>query len=169
MTGPTLIVLGGLPGTGKTTIARALAARIGAVHVRIDSIEQAILRKDGTIALEDMGYRVGYAVAADNLQLGSSVVADSVNPISLSRDAWRDVATRVGVPALEVEVVCSDAAAHRARVETRIADIAGHKLPNWAEVAGRHYEPWARERLVVDTARDTVEACVARIVQALDA
>ena len=34
--------LGGLPGVGKTTIARELARQIGAVHVRIDSIEQAI-------------------------------------------------------------------------------------------------------------------------------
>lgn len=39
-----LIVMGGLPGTGKTTLARLLAARIGAVHLRVDTIEQAIVR-----------------------------------------------------------------------------------------------------------------------------
>jgi predicted kinase len=38
-----LIIFGGLPGTGKTTIARELARQLGAVHVRIDSIEEAIL------------------------------------------------------------------------------------------------------------------------------
>ena len=37
-----LIIFGGLPATGKTTIARELARQLGAVHVRIDSIEQAI-------------------------------------------------------------------------------------------------------------------------------
>jgi predicted kinase len=37
-----LIILGGLPATGKTTIARELARQLGAAHVRIDSIEQAI-------------------------------------------------------------------------------------------------------------------------------
>ena len=37
-----LIIFGGLPGTGKTAIARELARQIGAVHLRIDSIEQVI-------------------------------------------------------------------------------------------------------------------------------
>jgi predicted kinase len=37
-----LIVLRGLPGVGKTAIARELARTLGAVHLRIDSIEQAL-------------------------------------------------------------------------------------------------------------------------------
>src|SRR5262245_56370928 len=44
--GRMLIALSGLPGTGKTTIARELARMLGGVHVRIDSIEQS-LRNDG--------------------------------------------------------------------------------------------------------------------------
>ena len=41
-TGIVLIILSGLPGTGKTTIARELAMAVLAVHVRIDSIEQLV-------------------------------------------------------------------------------------------------------------------------------
>jgi len=37
----TLIAFGGLPGTGKTLIAREVAREVNAVYVRIDSIEQA--------------------------------------------------------------------------------------------------------------------------------
>src|SRR5213592_3457149 len=88
-----LIVLGGLPGVGKTTIARELARQLGAVHVRIDSIEQVI--RDSRVAsssLDDAGYRVGYAVAADNLLVGRTVIADSVNPLPVTRDAWIAVA-----------------------------------------------------------------------------
>ena len=36
-----LVILGGLPATGKTAIARELARQLGAVHVRIDTIERS--------------------------------------------------------------------------------------------------------------------------------
>jgi hypothetical protein len=65
-----LVILGGLPGTGKTTIARELSCRIDAVHVRIDSIEQAL--RDGGISVEEQGYRAAYAIAEDNLGVWSS-------------------------------------------------------------------------------------------------
>src|SRR6266850_8105193 len=104
-----LIVLGGLPGVGKTTIARELARLLGAVHIRIDSIEDAI-RESGiaVVSLDDAGYRVACAVAEDNLRLGRIVIGDSVNPWPVTRDAWLDVANRAGVTAAEVEVECSD-------------------------------------------------------------
>lgn len=43
-----LVIFAGLPATGKSTIARALADRIGGVWLRIDSIEQAI-RDSGVV------------------------------------------------------------------------------------------------------------------------
>lgn len=93
----TLIVLAGLPGTGKSSIARQLARDMGAVWLRVDSIEQAI-RDAGVVpgSLDDAGYRAAYAVAGDNLLLGLDVVADSVNPWMLTRNAWRDAGLRAG-------------------------------------------------------------------------
>ncbi|HET9194389.1 MAG TPA: AAA family ATPase [Vicinamibacterales bacterium] len=157
-----LIVLSGLPCVGKTTIARELARATGAVHLRIDSIEQA-LRRAG-YRVEGEGYDVAYAVAEDNLRAGRTVIADCVNPWPLTRSAWRSVAERAGVAALDVEIICSDTAEHRRRVEAREPDIAGHALPSWQDVIGRDYHDWDRDRLVVDTAAADVTACVHAIV-----
>jgi predicted kinase len=163
-----LIILGGRSGSGKTTIAREAARRLGAVHVRIDSIEQAIHSSAlAPASIDDAGYRVGYVIAGDNLRIGRTVIADSVNPIALTRDAWRDVARRCGVDAIEVEVVCSDAAEHRRRVETRVPDIAGHRLPSWPEVVAREYELWNRDRLVLDTANAAVQDSVDTLCAAI--
>jgi predicted kinase len=158
-----LISFAGLPGTGKSTIAHALAERIGAVWLRIDTIEQAL---GGDIRGPE-GYLVGYAVAEDNLRLGRVVVADSVNPLGITRNAWRDLAKRAGVRCIDVEIVCSDAVEHRRRVETRTANIAGLKLPTWADVVGRDYEAWDRPHIVVDTALRDIVGAVADIAAGL--
>ena len=163
-----LIILGGQPGVGKTAIAAELARLIGALHLRIDSIEQAI-RSSGVVSqpIDDAGYRVAYAVAEDNLRIGRTGIADSVNPLHLTRKAWAAVADRARVKAIEVEVTCSDVNEHRRRVETRTSDIPGLKLPAWEEVIGREYHRWDGEHLVVDTADRTVEQNVAAIRQVL--
>ena len=164
-----LIVFSGLPGVGKTVIARELARQISAVYLRIDSIEQA-LRNASTSwePLNDAGYRVGYAIAEDNLRLGRTVVADSVNPISITRDAWLEVAKRSGVPAAEIEIQCSDRDEHRRRIEARISDIPGLRLPTWQKVISREYQPWNRQRVVIDTRVSSVEQNVSRIREVLE-
>ena len=162
-----LIVFGGLPGTGKTTLARELAQRLAAVYLRIDTIEQAIVRSGALSDIGPVGYLVGYAVAVDNLRLGFTVVADSVNPLAITRDAWVEAAKSTGATVIEIEVICSDLAEHRRRVESRKADISGHKLPSWQDVMDREYEPWTRARIVVDTAALSVADAVERIIKHL--
>lgn len=163
-----LIILGGLPGTGKTTIARELARQIGAVYVRIDSIEEAI-RASAMLPqpINDVGYRVAYAVAEDNLRIGRTVIADSVNPLRLTRDAWLAAANRTKVTAIEIEITCSDAKEHRRRIETRGADIPGSTVPTWQEVVSREYDPWHRKHFTIDTAGRTVEQTVNAIRELL--
>lgn len=158
-----LIVMGGLPGTGKTSVAKELASRLSAVYLRIDIIEQALLNEDGLQAGHE-GYSVAYAIAEDNLKLGNVVLADSVNSIPETRTAWQSVAQKSGSDILEIEIICSNEDEHRRRVEEREADIPGHKIPSWDKVINREYHPWETKILTVDTYQQSITDATAKVL-----
>lgn len=150
-----LIIFGGLPGTGKTTIARMLASRHSATYLRVDEIEQTLRSLDvfdGGRDIGAAGYAIAQALASSNLAIGQWVVCDCVNPVRESRETWRQVGRRADHSTLEIEMVCSDQMEHRRRVEERRSDIEGLALPTWHAVQTRLYEPWSEPRLIVDTA-----------------
>ncbi|WP_206435668.1 AAA family ATPase [Actinobaculum sp. 352] len=152
---PLLIILGGLPATGKTTVAHELIHDGGFAYLRIDTIEQA-LRDSGEMGergVEGAGYAVGYAVARDLLRSGNNVLAECVNPIELTREAWRAVARSTRAELLEVELYCADPELHQARAEHRTSDIPGLELPDWHAITTREYDQWHGVDLRIDTAR----------------
>lgn len=168
-----LVILGGLPGVGKSSICKAVAKKLGAFYLRIDSIEQAIRNAFQLQKLENAevfaeGYMAAYAIAKDNLEIGLSVIADSVNPIELTRNDYRQIALATKQPYLEVEIICSNKDTHQKRVETRRPTIKGHKLPSWQDVLDRDYETWDSKHLTIDTANITIDEAVETIIKAID-
>ncbi|MCW5651212.1 MAG: AAA family ATPase [Ramlibacter sp.] len=160
-----LIVFAGLPGSGKTTLAREFARRRGAVYLRIDSLEQALRRASPDAADGAAGYAAAQAVAADNLPLGHCVVADAVNAAPEARQGWAAVAAGASVPCHWVEVVCGDRAEHRRRAEAREADIVGHALPRWDAIEAMAWTPLAGDVLRLDSAAASIEANLAILMQ----
>lgn len=162
-----LIAFSGLPGTGKTSIARELAKRLHAAYLRIDTIEQAIVSCGNIDPIMEEGYEAAYRVAAENLRIGQHIVADSVNPLEITREAWAEVAREANVRLINVEVICSDEAEHRRRVESRSSDIPDLVLPTWDKVKSREYHPWTQPRIVIDTAGRSIGDCVDELMSGL--
>ena len=163
---PVLLIFAGLPASGKSTLAQAIAKSTQSFYLRIDTVEQA-LRDLCQVDVQGEGYRLAYRIAHDNLRLGSNVVSDSCNPIQLTRDEWDSVARNAGAVHLNIEVVCSDADEHRRRVESRVPEVAGLKLPTWKDVQRREYDEWRSDRLVVDTAGRSVRESTEELLQLL--
>jgi predicted kinase len=152
-----LIVLSGLPGSGKSIVAERLSAALSLPVVSIDPIEAAMWRAGIPHAMTGIAaYEVARAAAEENVRLGISIVVDAVNPVEAAREMWRSLAREQGARLLVIECVCSDTQLHRQRIENRTRNIPGMAEVTWERVEERRreYEPWVDNRLVLDTAQD---------------
>lgn len=139
-----VIVVCGVPGSGKTTLATTLAAQLQAAYLRVDVVETPLILAG--VDVGPLGYQVVQEVAASNLALGIEVVIDLVDPWPETRRLWRELAARTAATLVVLECVVPDPAEHRRRVEARRPDLPGQVLPTWDEVTSRHYVPWDEER-----------------------
>jgi len=150
-----LIVISGLPGTGKTAVAAGLAVRLKAVHLSVDPVEDALLGA-GLPAGWQTGvaaYEATRAAAEQNLLLGWDVVVDAVNDSQAARQSWHVAADRAGVALRFVMLNCSSDAEHRRRLAHRQRGFRWVAEPTWEQVLARAsaYEPWTGDCLVIDT------------------
>jgi predicted kinase len=94
---PILVVVGGLPATGKSTIATALARQTSIPYFRVDCIEQAIVAWSPlSHPVGPVGYAVAHALTREQLKLGLDVIVECVNPTAVTRDGWVRTAEAAG-------------------------------------------------------------------------
>ncbi len=169
-----LIVMAGLPGTGKSTLARLLADSLGAGGVGV-----TILDKDVVRAALFCPSEIEYSTRQDDfcvdviLQAAEYILRkDSHKHVILdgrtfSRcyqvDAVRAFASKLGVPCALIECVCSDETVHQ-RLERDVAErrhpATNRNYEMYLSVKARA-EPIEGPKLVVNT-EDELEQCVQR-------
>jgi aminoglycoside phosphotransferase family enzyme/predicted kinase len=168
-----LLLVGGLPGTGKSTLATGLADALGAVVIRSDVVrkELAGLRPDEPAPAEfgagiytadstEATYREVLRRTRVALDLGEVVVLDA----SWGSNRWRSEARAVAtVTASElVELRCSaapDSAARRIRRRRAAGADASDATPEIAAELALVEDPWPTAA-VVDTSSGPAEALV---------
>jgi predicted kinase len=149
------LVLSGLPGTGKSELARRIGARLRIPVLSVDPVESAILRAGIApgFATGLAAYLVVEALADSQLSLGQGVIVDAVNAVEPAKDMWRALASKHGVALRVVECHCSDEALHRERLAARRRGLAANfREPTWDDVQRRRreYTPWVEPLLTVD-------------------
>ena len=96
-----LIVLSGLPATGKTALAAAVARELGAVLLSVDPVDfgpRLGRRPTRPAPAGRAAYAVVGAMAEQNLALETTVVVDAVNAVGEAKTFWIELARRRGVP-----------------------------------------------------------------------
>jgi hypothetical protein len=146
---PTLVVVTGLPGTGKSTVAAIAADELGTAVVAHDwamsslrgypTIQSALDALDGGHRM--VGWSILVALAQAQLVENRSVVLDGVarqreqaQCAALARDA--------GARLLTIATHCSDIDVHRQRIDGRRRGIPGWRELRWEDVerAARGWE-----------------------------
>ncbi len=150
-----LVVLSGLPGTGKTEVAEMLADALRAPVFAKDWLEAPLLQS-GVIdrgKIGSIGYNLLTTLARRQLALGQSAVLDSVAGTTSIRTTWRKLAEEFRAEWFVVECICSDSKLHRRRLSRRRRGIPGWPELDWSEVerVQSYFAPWDEERLILDS------------------
>jgi predicted kinase len=169
---PQLIVMAGLPGAGKSTIAEVVGNRLALPVVSVDPLESAILsagiERDQPTGLA--AYLVAETIAEAVLAGGAGVIVDAVNAVEPAREQWARLGRRQSVPVKFIEVVCSDPELHRARLEKRNRELPHLAEPTWHAVEQRtdEWETWSGSSAVVPRITlDSVQPLGVNVEQAL--
>ena len=149
-----LIIISGLPGTGKSTVAEGIAKKLSLPVLSVDPIEAAMWRAG--ISKEQTGlaaYEVVATAADEQLKLNLSVIIDAVSPVEASRATWRKIANAHNAHLVIMETICSDEELHKERIERRVRNIQGMPEITWRRVLERkaEYEPWTDQHLALDS------------------
>ena len=164
--------MAGLPGAGKSAVAEKIRERLGFPLISVDPLESAILSA-GIDADQPTGlaaYLVAESLASTVLESESSIIVDAVNPVNAAREQWVSLAARHGVAISFIEIVCSDPAIHRARLESRNRNLPHVSEPTWhaVEQSLDEYDEWAGPSAEVDRITlDSVEPLATIVDKAL--
>ena len=159
-----LILFSGLPGTGKSTMAEAVARDLGIPVFAKDWLEATLVRSELKPVNEGKslgfaGYELLTTLAERQLMLGQSVILDSVAASQTIRSAWRQLSDQYGADWRVIECICSDETVHRLRLKERKRNIPGWHELEWSEVerVKQYYSDWEGEHLVLDMANPFTE------------
>lgn len=161
MTAPYLVVFAGLPGTGKSSLARAAARELRAVYLDKDTIKDCVIAVAREMKIEQgldlagpASYELLVVLARDNLSLSRSVVLDSPAGYRQFREKVSELAKARRANLKLIECVCTDELLLRQRVEEGGRELPPYRARDWADYQSNRarFEGLTERRLVVDTA-----------------
>jgi predicted kinase len=171
-----LILIAGLPGTGKTTIAKEFVRQMRAISFDIDDVKRRVVPKDAvTEEIDPPEYRYKYYAETirklPELFAGSqnnTVIIDETFHLKDFREMWEEAARELNIRVLWIEVVCEEEAVKERLCvgKDRECHILGDKAYPMYCLFKDAFDPMNEPREVVDTCKDIVPQ-IQRIIEKL--
>jgi uncharacterized protein len=157
---PTLVLVGGAPGTGKSTVARALAERLGWVLLRSDDVRREVTATPERYTSEavDRTYAALLARARSALEHGEHVILDATWRSRTHREGAELVAQQTfsDISCFECQAP-ADIAAARAERRLRDGEDASEAGRDVAARLAAQFDPWP-EAIPLDTSKEPEHA-----------
>ncbi len=159
---PALVLVSGLPGTGKSRLCRQLKARTGAAVLESDAARKLLFPEpDYSYSESRRLFRAIHAAIERVLAAGLPTILDATNLTEWQREPLYAVAARRGARVIIVKVEAPPTLVHR-RLARRVRrpDDAGSSdagVEVYERMRGQE-EKIRRPHFVVDTSQDTAPA-----------
>ncbi len=153
---PTLIVVSGLPGTGKTYFCGKLAERLPFVILESDTLRKTLFRSPDYSARESSQlFRAIHLLIERLLKKGISIILDATNLSERNREYLYSIADRLGVRLVLVRVEAPPEVV-RERLAARRLDSDSKSDAGWAIYSKMKasVQRISRNHYVADTSRD---------------
>ncbi len=148
----TMIVIGGIPGTGKSTLANALSNDMNVPVFSKDELEAAVVRKDlcSNKDMHGVGYEIMATLAKRQFGNDNSAIFDFIASRNRVEELWPQL---LEIEYKYIECVCSNQDIHKERIDSRKRNITGWYDLAWEDILNiqSNYQPLMPERLILDS------------------
>lgn len=152
-----IILVSGLPGSGKSTVSESLAEKLKLPLFSVDPIESSIIKSGINKSFETglAAYLVAETLAWEQLKCNNSVIIDAVNSVKEARNIWKSLSEQTNSKLIIIECTLEEKI-HKERIESRVRNMHGMSEISWEDVQKRRkeYLPWTEERLILNTAEN---------------
>lgn len=167
---PVLVVISGLPGSGKSHFSRLLMQRVPLALIQSDGMRKTLFPSPIYSASESAQlFGVCHALIYRLLGKGVSVLFDATNLEESKREVLYHIAYQLGVALVLVYVKAPpEVIQQRLQKRAEEADTDGSSDADWAvyQKMRSREEPIKRSHMVVDTSRDLASA-LSRVARAI--
>jgi len=164
----TLILMRGYPGTGKSTIARAISAALHAPLIDRDILRQKAVDIFGNLPhVGRFSYELMFALTEEQLSLGLSVVVDTPLTYRTTYEQAKELAQTFHAPMLVVHCQCSPEVQKR-RLEGRVGKVSEFQITSWEEWMQwkPRFEDFDDEGCIIDTS-NPLDDSLAKVIRTI--